>query len=174
MRIQNHWASLVAQSGKNMPAVQDTRVRSVGWEDPLEKQTATHSSIFAWKISWTEEPGGLQSMGLQTVGCNWVTNTYLPTESYAKYGCFISGIYPYENLHHSKKEQWKVCGQFKAFKNFTMMFSNTVLFIALLLRWLFQNLGYWDSNDKSNRSLLTGLDVLLFLLGTSLLSHVQF
>ena len=57
------WASLVAQSVKNLPAVQETRLRSLGWEDPLEKEMATHSSILAWKISWTEEPGGLQSMG---------------------------------------------------------------------------------------------------------------
>ena len=56
------------QSVKNLPAVQETRVRSLGWEDPLEKEMATHSSILAWKISWTEEPGGLQSMGLQRVG----------------------------------------------------------------------------------------------------------
>ena len=52
---------------KNMPAVQETQVRSVGWEDALEKEMATHSSILAWKISWTEEPGGLQSMGSQRV-----------------------------------------------------------------------------------------------------------
>ena len=61
-------ASLVAQSVKNLPAVQETRVQSLGWEDPLEKEMATHSSILAWKISWTEEPGGLQSMGSQRVG----------------------------------------------------------------------------------------------------------
>ena len=61
-------ASLVAQSVKNLPAVQETQVRSLGWEDPLEKEMATHSSILAWKISWTEEPGGLQSMGSQRVG----------------------------------------------------------------------------------------------------------
>ena len=54
------WASLVAQSVKNLPAVQETWVRSLGWEDPLEKEMATHSSILGWKISWTEEPGGLQ------------------------------------------------------------------------------------------------------------------
>ena len=55
---------------KNLPEVQETRVRSLGWEDPLEKEMATHSSILAWKISWTEEgfTGGLQSMGLQRVG----------------------------------------------------------------------------------------------------------
>ena len=60
------WASLVAQSVKNLPAVQENWVRSLGWEDPLDKEMATHSSILAWKISWTEEPGGLQSMGSQS------------------------------------------------------------------------------------------------------------
>ena len=61
-------ASFVAQSVKNLPAVQETGVRSLGWEDLLEKEIATHSSIFAWKISRTEEPGGLQSMGSQRIG----------------------------------------------------------------------------------------------------------
>ena len=63
-------ASLVAQSVKNLPAVQETRVRSLGWEDPLEKEMASHSSILAWKLSWTEESDGLQSMGSQRVGHN--------------------------------------------------------------------------------------------------------
>ena len=52
---------------KNLPAIQETWVQSLGWEDPLEKEMATHSSILAWRISWTEEPGELQSMGLQGV-----------------------------------------------------------------------------------------------------------
>uniref|UniRef100_A0AC11ENZ2 Minichromosome maintenance 9 homologous recombination repair factor n=1 Tax=Ovis aries TaxID=9940 RepID=A0AC11ENZ2_SHEEP len=65
---QNLHARISAQSVKNLPAVQETRVRSLGWEDPLEKEMATHSSILAWTISWTEEPGGLQSMGSQRVG----------------------------------------------------------------------------------------------------------
>ena len=52
-------ASLIAQLVKNLPAVQDTQVQSSGWKDPLEKETATHSSILAWRIPWTEEPGGL-------------------------------------------------------------------------------------------------------------------
>ena len=73
------WTSLVAQSVKNMPAVHETPVRSLGWEDSLEKEMATHSSILAWKISWTEEPGGLPSMGSQRVGHYWATNTYLLT-----------------------------------------------------------------------------------------------
>ena len=61
-------ASLVAQMVKNPPAMWETWVQSLGWEDPLEKGTATRSSILAWRISRTEEPGGLQSVGLQTVG----------------------------------------------------------------------------------------------------------
>ena len=58
-------ASLVARMVKNLPAVQETRIRSLGQEDPLEKGMATHSSILAWRIPWTEEPGGLQSTELQ-------------------------------------------------------------------------------------------------------------
>ena len=58
-------ASLTAQSVKNLPAVHETWVEFLGWEDPLEKEMATHSSILAWRIPWTEEPGGLQSMGSQ-------------------------------------------------------------------------------------------------------------
>ena len=50
---------------KNLSARQETRIQSLGWEDPLEKGMATHSSMLAWRIPWTEEPGGLQSMGLQ-------------------------------------------------------------------------------------------------------------
>ena len=53
---------------KNLPAVQETWVWSLGWKDRLEKEMATHSSILAWIVPWTEEPGGLQSMGLQIVG----------------------------------------------------------------------------------------------------------
>ena len=61
------WASLVAQMVKNPPAVRKAWVLSLGWEDPLEKGTATHSSILAWRIPLTGEPGRLQSMGLQRV-----------------------------------------------------------------------------------------------------------
>ena len=56
-------ASLVAQTVKHLPTMRETQVRSLGREDPLEKEKATHSSILAWKIPWTEEPGRLQSMG---------------------------------------------------------------------------------------------------------------
>ena len=68
-------ASLVAQMVKNLLAIQETWVWSLGGEDPLEKEMATRSSILAWRILWTEEPGGLQSMGSQRVWYDWVTNT---------------------------------------------------------------------------------------------------
>ena len=58
---------------KNPPAMPETWVCSLGWEDPLEEGTATHSSILAWRIPWTEEPGGLQSMGSQRIGHDWAT-----------------------------------------------------------------------------------------------------
>ena len=62
-------------SGGSPPAMQETQVQSLGEEDPLEKGTATHSSILALEIPWTEEPGGLQSMGSQRVRQDWLTNT---------------------------------------------------------------------------------------------------
>ena len=63
-------ASLVAQMMKNPPAMQETQVQSLGKDDSLEEGMATHFSILAWRIPWTEEPGGLQSMGSQRVGHN--------------------------------------------------------------------------------------------------------
>ena len=61
-------AFLVVQTVKRLPTMWETQIRSLGWEDPLEMEMATHSSTVAWKIPWTEEPGRLQSMGSQRVG----------------------------------------------------------------------------------------------------------
>ena len=61
---------------KSLPAMQETQVQSLGRGDPLEKGMATHSSILAWRIPWTEEPGGMQSMGSQRAGHDRVTNTF--------------------------------------------------------------------------------------------------
>ena len=70
--LEIYWqASQVAQWVQNLPAMQETRVRSLGLENPLGKSMAAHSSIFGWRIPWTEEPGGLQSMGSQRVGQDW-------------------------------------------------------------------------------------------------------
>ena len=74
---------------KNLPARQEMRVQSLGWEDALEEEIAAHSSILAWRIPWTEEPGGLQFMGLQRVGHDWATNT---NEKALKVELFIIGF----------------------------------------------------------------------------------
>jgi len=66
--------SLVAQTVNRLSMMRETRVRSLGWEDPLEKEMAIHSSTIAWKTPWTEEPSRLQSMGLQRVGNDWATS----------------------------------------------------------------------------------------------------
>ena len=62
---------------KNLPVMQEIQVQSLGHEDPLEKGMATHSSILAWRIPWTEESGGLQSMGLQRVGHDYILHRYV-------------------------------------------------------------------------------------------------
>ena len=61
----------MAQMVKNLPAMQETQVQSLGWDNPLKKGLATHSSILAWKVLWTEKPGRLQSLGSQRVGHDW-------------------------------------------------------------------------------------------------------
>ena len=75
----NIWyqTSLVTQMVKRLPTMQETQVQSLGWEGPLEKQMATHSSTIVWKIPWMEEPGRLQSMGLRRVGHDWATSLSL-------------------------------------------------------------------------------------------------
>ena len=78
IRLQRFlWASLVAQRLKRLPPMRETRVRSLGWEDPLEKEMVTHSSILAWKIPRTEKSGRLQSMGSQRVGHDWATSLHI-------------------------------------------------------------------------------------------------
>ena len=74
--IGSDGASLVAQMVKSLPEMQETQVWSLGQEDPLEKGMATHCSILAWRVPWTEEPGGLQSVRSQTVRHNWATNNF--------------------------------------------------------------------------------------------------
>ena len=70
---------MVAQLVKNLLAVQETQVQSLGWEDPVEKEVAPHSSILAWETPWTEETGGLQSMGSQRIGHGLATKLPPPS-----------------------------------------------------------------------------------------------
>ena len=73
VRLSANWDSLVAQMVKSLPAMRETWVRSLGWEDPLEKEMAIHSSIHVCKIPWMKEPNRLQSMGLQRVGHDFLS-----------------------------------------------------------------------------------------------------
>ena len=68
--FQYSWATMATQKVKNLPEVWETGVRFLGWEDHMEEEMVTHSSILAWRVPWAEEPGGLQSMGSQRVGHN--------------------------------------------------------------------------------------------------------
>ena len=82
--------------------LQETRVRSLGWEDPLEKGMAIHSSILAWRIPWTEKPGGLQFVGSQRVGHDCVTNTHTRTAG----GLLRSGDYQANGGHHGEEKMF--------------------------------------------------------------------
>ena len=97
--------SLVTQMVKNLTAMQQIWIRSLGWEDPLKKGMATHSSILAWRIPRTEEPGGLQSLGSQRVRHDWVTLTHTHTH------VFRGGPLchrPVEHFWWEKAERWKM------------------------------------------------------------------
>ena len=121
---QYSWAPLVAQTVKNLPAMQEMRVPSLSWEDPLEKVMATHSSILAWRIPMAEEPGSLQSMGSQRIRHDWATyhstahffyRVKLPSLLHCQY------IFLYFKTNHS----WAICTlnpSLKIFTNFTLEF----------------------------------------------------
>ena len=96
--IQKHQflvTSLVSQMAKCLPTTRETQLQSPGWEDLLEKEMATHSSILAWKIPWTEEPVRLQSMGSQRIGHDWATLLqYFFFIRWPKYWSFTSTVQP--------------------------------------------------------------------------------
>ena len=104
-----HIICLMAQMVKILSAMQETWVRSLGWEDHLEKGMATKSGILTWRIPWTEEPGGLQSVGSQRVGHNWVTHTFtfMPEFSSKLYPLYqasypqtyVSALYYFKHRH---------------------------------------------------------------------------
>ena len=108
-------ASLVSQSLKRLPAMWETWVWSLGQKDPLEKEMATHSSILAWRIPWMEEPGGLQSMGLQRVGHNWATSLSLSL-----------------SFHHTKFEYLGLTGISKIFLCCMGFYSSINIFFSIL------------------------------------------
>ena len=85
---------LVAQRLKHLPPGQETQVPSLGWEDPLEKEMVTHSSILAWRIPWTEKPGRLQSTGSQRVGHDWATSLHYRLYLFMSISMFPVSIQP--------------------------------------------------------------------------------
>ena len=87
-----YWASLVALLVKNLPAMQETWISTLGPEDPLEKKMATHSSILAWGVPWTEEPGGLQSVGSPRIG--YTEQLTLTWFLYQQHTLFITRLFP--------------------------------------------------------------------------------
>ena len=96
-------ASQAAQRLKRLPAMRETWVRCLGREDPLEKEMATHSSILAWRIPWTGDPGGLQSTGLQRVGHDWATSLSLSFHFYCVKNCN-------QTQHENKRHSPALCG----------------------------------------------------------------
>ena len=86
--------SMVLQTVKRLSTMRETQVWSLGWEDPLEREIAIHSSTIAWKIPWTEEPGRLQSMGSQRVGHDWATSLFS-----CLYGPSLTYIHDYWKNH---------------------------------------------------------------------------
>ena len=102
--IEQQWVSLVAQLVKNLPAMQETQVQSLGVEDPLEKETETHSSILACKIPWIEEPVRLQSMGVQRVRHDLATKppqvlTFWPPRGTSFSNSFLREVSPFSGLY---------------------------------------------------------------------------
>ena len=161
--MSTQWAFLVVQSVKNLPAMQETQVQSLGWEDPLEKGMATHLSILAWRIpwtgEWTEEPGGLQSMGSQGVRHDWVTDAH--TDPPAPLGWLQPRIHPL--LIRRKSHQtcmvfghWgsEICTQTMQIAVLSWAWENTEVLLPFHKRCL-------------GRGLLYSLDLTWVLLWTS-------
>ena len=129
-------ASLVAQRVKRLPAMKETWVRSLGWEHPLEKEMATHSSTLAWKIPWMEETGRLQSMGSKRVGHDWATS--------------LCSLYCCPSL------EWVLWGQVFGARmvHRTVLSTNLVLNEYLVNEWRGMGMGYtcyggaWESNPR--------------------------
>ena len=108
---RKHMVSLVAQTVKCLPAMWETLVLSLGREEPLEKEMATHSSTLAWKIPWTEDPGRLQSMGLQGVRDDWVTSLskkHIEWEKEIRLMNSLQQGFIYFLGPHPPKETWKL------------------------------------------------------------------
>ena len=128
----------MAQRLRRLPPMWETWVRSLGREDPLEKEMVTHSSILAWIIPWTEEPGKLQSMGSQRVGHNWVTSL-----TYLWFVCFNLVFVHCFNIK-------RVCSQ-DFYSKFSVLYSSTVylnIFLICFQSWCFRGLSLLEQDAR--------------------------
>ena len=128
-----HRTSLVVQMVKCLPTIQETRVRSLGQEDPLEKEMETHSSTLVWKIPWMEEPGRLQSMGLQRVGQDWETSLTIHRRDPGELSNSPNGWNPHLKYHLQGKTR-KDVGDSKIH-----MWGKSRKIRVYLLPWVYQN-----------------------------------
>ena len=143
----------MAQAVKNLPAVRETQVWSLGWEDSLEKNMATHSSTLAWRIPWMEEPGGLQSLGSQR-GCNWATNTFIFTEKEELY-CFAS------KGRHSELMPSKLCVSIQGIVRSFILVRGQGMISSWTLLWLVGDEVIGSQQHQPSGFNLSGVCVLL-------------
>ena len=150
-KLRRPWASLEAQLVKNPPAMQETWVQSLGWEDPLEKGKATRSSILAWRIPWT-----VKSMGSQRAGHNWATFSFTFT--------FTNTIKFLFKIRVSQREYTQQCAHWK---HTTFTFVEVSFSQCLYLPWI------WDIKKKSKICIvITGFSMLIiFVLSTKYRCH---
>ena len=125
------WASLVVQLVKNLPVMQETRVWSLGWEDPLEKEMATHSSTLAWRIPWTEEPGRPQSMGSQsqTLLCDYV---HAHVHAWKEIFMFIGNLVSYKACHMAQPGKSSIENLFAQVKWPDSVFAEEIVVVQSL------------------------------------------
>ena len=136
----------MAQMVKNLPAMRKTWLWSLGWEDPLENTMATHFSILAWRIPWTEEPGGLQSMGYQRVGHNWATKQIMTEDSWALRAAFASVCCKTARHVASRKHHSRLVTGGKLKRQMTSLDYYEVL----TLQTFWENLGDLQGTDFEN------------------------
>ena len=140
-RVGHDWVtslslSLVAQMVKHLSTMRETWVQSLGWEDILEKEVATHSSILAWKIPWTEEPGRLQSMGSQRVRYNWPTSLYSVINNSWPVQCTqgMSGWWALTEIMWGATRAWCTCLLYQPVEFFHEALPSVILLLPSTLR----------------------------------------
>ena len=157
----------MAQTVKCLPMMQKTWVWSLSWEDPLEKEMATHSSTLAWRILWMEEPGGLQSMGLQIVGHDWVTSFIAFIKYCIFYKLMFMAVLHQSSLSAPFVQQHLLTSCLSHFGN-AHSISNFFIIIVLVMvicdHWplMFLLSLFWDAMSTPKQPISLSLQASLF------------